>query len=111
MYYIKLEERKNISESLKQVKRSVNFVVLIDAINELERWYKEITIKHEDEPDYGGDGWQNNYLGTYIYTSNKDIFLTVVYHDEEAGVDYELPDLESMVEDQIELVKNDPTNC
>lgn len=44
MYYIKLEERKNISESLKQVKRSVNFVVLIDAINELERWYKEITI-------------------------------------------------------------------
>lgn len=111
MYYIAREERKNILEPVQQVSRSVNYMTLIDAINDLQRETNKIAIKYEDEHDYGGDGWQDTNLGTYIYASNKDIFLTVVYHDEETGVDYEIPDLESMVEDQIEFVKNDPTNC
>lgn len=110
MYYIKREERKNILEPVKQVGRSVCFVSIIDAINELQRLTNEIAIKYEDKPDYGGCDWQGDALGEYVYTPDKDIFLTIVYHDSDDKQDYEVPNIEDMIRDHIQTVKNNPTN-
>lgn len=102
MYYIKREERKNILEPVKQVGRSVWFVSIIDAINELQRLTNEIAIKYEDKPDYGGCDWQDDALGEYVYTPDKDIFLTIVYHDSDDKKDYEVPNIEDMIRDHIQ---------
>lgn len=102
MYYIKREERKNILEPVKQVGRSVWFVSIIDAINELQRLTNEIAIKYEDKPDYGGCDWQDDALGEYVYTPDKDIFLTIVYHDSDDKQDYEVPNIEDMIRDHIQ---------
>ena len=110
MYYIKREERKNSLEPVKQVGRSVWFVSIIDAINELQRLTNEIAIKYEDKPDYGGCDWQGDALGEYVYTPDKDIFLTIVYHDSDDKQDYEVPNIEDMIRDHIQTVKNNPTN-
>lgn len=102
MYYIKREERKNSLEPVKQVGRSVWFVSIIDAINELQRLTNEIAIKYEDKPDYGGCDWQDDALGEYVYTPDKDIFLTIVYHDSDDKQDYEVPNIEDMIRDHIQ---------
>lgn len=48
-----------------------------------------------------------NVLGQDIGTHDKEIYLIMMYHDEEIGEDYKTPDIEKMAIQSVEKQKQE----
>lgn len=89
MYYITREETDDFLKEPKQVDRSVNFVTLIDAINELQNWGNKIVEEYQEKSQSDiTQTYMENVLGQEISAPDKEIYLMMMYHDEETGEDY-----------------------
>lgn len=108
MYYITREETDDFLKEPKQVDRSVNFVTLIDAINELQNWGNKIVEEYQAKGQFDiTQTYMENVLGQDIGAPDKEIYLMMMYHDEETGEDYKIPDIEKMAMQSVEEQKQE----